>query len=175
MSNQDLIYLVFILNPFLKMNSISSFDFTTTSWTRLLQSPSSNSSTKVPCFSNAPMNPLNNSLWAFLPSICSEILSYSDLIVLYLSVISAYLLSYSFWSSAIRLFSAMAVCICSAMIIHYSAHPLCIFLANSLVKTSLSGPSGILHYFYFFLSAFFSRRCIQHQVLFRHTFDKILL
>ena len=30
-SNQDLIYLVFILNPFLKMNSISSFDFTTTS------------------------------------------------------------------------------------------------------------------------------------------------
>ena len=29
------------------------------------------------------------------------------------------------------------------------AHPLCIFLANSLVKTSLSGPSGILHYFYF--------------------------
>ena len=29
-SNQDLIYLVFILNPFLKMNSISSFDFTTT-------------------------------------------------------------------------------------------------------------------------------------------------
>lgn len=55
------------------------------------------------------------------------------------------------------------------------AHPLCIFLANSLVKTSLSGPSGILHYFYFFLSAFFSRRCIQHQVLFRHTFDKILL
>ena len=55
------------------------------------------------------------------------------------------------------------------------AHPLCIFLANSLVKTSLSGSSGILHYFYFFLSAFFSRRCIQHQVLFRHTFDKILL
>ena len=55
------------------------------------------------------------------------------------------------------------------------AHPLCIFLANSLVKTSLSGPSEILHYFYFFLSAFFSRRCIQHQVLFRHTFDKILL
>lgn len=29
-SNQYLIYLVFILNPFLKMNSISSFDFTTT-------------------------------------------------------------------------------------------------------------------------------------------------
>lgn len=29
------------------------------------------------------------------------------------------------------------------------AHPLCIFLANSLVKTSLSGSSGILHYFYF--------------------------
>ena len=55
------------------------------------------------------------------------------------------------------------------------AHPLCIFFANSLVKTSLSDPSGILHYFYFFLSAFFSRRCIQHQVLFRHTFDKILL
>ena len=55
------------------------------------------------------------------------------------------------------------------------AHPLCIFLANSLVKTSLSCSSGILHYFYFFLSAFFSRRCIQHQVLFRHTFDKILL
>ena len=55
------------------------------------------------------------------------------------------------------------------------AHPLCIFLANSLVKTSLSGSSGILHYFYFFLSAFFSQRCIQHRVLFRHTFDKILL
>ena len=27
------------------------------------------------------------------------------------------------------------------------AHPLCIFLANSLVKTSFSGASGILHYF----------------------------
>ena len=61
-SNQDLIYLVFILNPFLKMNSISSFDFTTTSCTRLLQSSSSNSSTKAPYFSNARMNPLNNSL-----------------------------------------------------------------------------------------------------------------
>ena len=61
-SNQDLIYLVFILNPFFKMNSISSLDFTTTSCTRLLQSPSSNSSTKAPCFSNARMNPLNNSL-----------------------------------------------------------------------------------------------------------------
>lgn len=121
-SNQDLIYLVFILNPFLKMNSISSFDFTTTSWTRLLQSPSSNSSTKAPCFSNARMNPLNNSLWAFLLSICSEILSYFDLMVLYLSVRSAYLLSYSFWSSAVRLFSAMAVCICSTLIIHYAPH-----------------------------------------------------
>ena len=74
MSNQDLIYLVFISNPFLKMNRISSLVFTTTSRTRLLQSPSSNSSTKAPCFSNARMNPLNNSLWAFLLSICSEIL-----------------------------------------------------------------------------------------------------
>ena len=52
-SNQDLIYLVFILNPFLKINRISLLAFTTTSWTRLLQSPSSNSSTKAPCFSNA--------------------------------------------------------------------------------------------------------------------------
>ena len=34
------------------------------------------------------------------------------------------------------------------------AHPLCIFFANSLVKTSLSGPSGILHYFYFFFLPF---------------------
>ena len=100
-SNQDLIYLVFILNPFLKMNSISSFDFTTTSWTRLLQSPSSNSSAKAPCFSNARMNPLNNSLWAFLLSICSEILSYSALMILYLSVMSAYLLPYSFWSTSV--------------------------------------------------------------------------
>ena len=33
------------------------------------------------------------------------------------------------------------------------AHPLCIFLANSLVKTSFSGASGILHYF---SSLFFS-------------------
>ena len=52
-SNQDLIYLVFILNPFLKINRISLLAFTTTSCTRLLQSPSSNFSIKVPCFSNA--------------------------------------------------------------------------------------------------------------------------
>lgn len=74
MSNQDLIYLVFISNPFLNMNRISSLAFTTTSCTRMLQSHSSNSSTKAPCFSNAWMNPLNNSLWTFLLSICSEIL-----------------------------------------------------------------------------------------------------
>ena len=51
-SNQDLIYLVFILNPFLKINRISLLAFTTTSCIRLLQSPSSNFSIKVPCFSN---------------------------------------------------------------------------------------------------------------------------
>ena len=58
-SNKVLIYLFFISNPFLNMNHISSLVFTTTSCTRLLQSSSSNSSTKVPCFSNARMNPLN--------------------------------------------------------------------------------------------------------------------
>ena len=57
----------------------------------------------------------------FLSS-CSEILSYSDLIVLCFSIMSAYLLSYSFWSSAVQLFSAMAICICSAIIVHYSTH-----------------------------------------------------
>ena len=55
-------------------------------------------------------------------SICSEILSYSDLIALCFSVMSAYLLSYSFWSSAVQLFSAMSICICSAIIVHYSTH-----------------------------------------------------
>ena len=55
----------------------------------------------------------------FLVHICVFYSSYSSYFAF---LYTSYLLSYSFWSSAVRLFSAMAVCICSAIIIYYSAH-----------------------------------------------------
>ena len=63
-------------NPFLNMNLISSLDFTIASCTRLPQIPASNSWVKPSCFYKVRMNPLNNSLFAFLLSICicSEII-----------------------------------------------------------------------------------------------------
>ena len=63
-------------NPFLNMNLISSLAFTTTSCTKLLQIPASNSQVMPSCFSQVRMNPLNNSRFAILLSICSAMSSY---------------------------------------------------------------------------------------------------
>ena len=73
-------------NPFLNLNTISSFAFTITSCTRLLQIPASNSSIKPSYFSKVRMNPLNNSLFTFLLSICSAMSSYLAVALSYLAV-----------------------------------------------------------------------------------------
>lgn len=77
-------------NPFLNMNLISSLVLTITSCTRLLQIPASKSSIKPSCFSKVRMKPLNNSLFAFLLSICSAMSSYLAFAFSYLAVSSAY-------------------------------------------------------------------------------------
>ena len=76
---RQFLFLYSYFKSILEDNLISSFAFTITSCTSLLHNTTSNSSIKPARFSQVRMNPLNDSLFAFLFSILAAMLSYKSL------------------------------------------------------------------------------------------------